>query len=139
SYQAYVAQVIEVEVSPANALRVRRVVVAVDCGLVINPDGVRQQVESGVLYGLSAALHGEITFEGGAAVQGNFHDYPAVRFAASPVIETHLVLPGDAPPGGVGEVAVPGVAPAIANALFAAGAGRVRTLPIRLAPPEATT
>jgi isoquinoline 1-oxidoreductase beta subunit len=139
SFQAYVAHVIEVEVSPTNALRVRRVVVAMDCGLVVNPDGVRQQVEGGVLYGLSAALHGAITFEGGAAREGNFHEYAAVRMSETPVIETHLILPGDGPPGGVGEVAVPGVAPAIANALFAAGAGRVRTLPIRLAAPEATS
>lgn len=139
SFNAYVAHVVEVEVSPENALRVRRVVVAIDCGLVVNPDGVRQQVESGVLFGLSAALHGEITFEQGAARQRNFNDYPVVRLAAAPVIETHLIMPGDGPPGGVGEVAVPGIAPAVANALFAAGAGRVRSLPIRLAAPEATS
>lgn len=139
SFQAYVAHVVEVEVSPANALRVRRVVTAIDCGLVVNPDGVRQQVESGVIFGLSAALHGEMTFANGAAVQGNFHEYAPLRLTETPMIETHLVTPGDAPPGGVGEVAVPGIAPAIANALFAAGAGRVRSLPIRLAAPEATS
>jgi isoquinoline 1-oxidoreductase beta subunit len=131
SFQAYVAHVAEVEIAPDNRLRVRRVVVAVDCGTVVNPDGVRQQMESGIIFGLSAALHGEMVFEQGHAVPSNFHEYPILSMTETPVIEVHLV-PSDAPPGGAGEVAVPGIAAAVGNAIFAAGAGRLRALPFRL-------
>lgn len=137
SFQAYVAHVAEVEISPDNTLRVRRVVVAIDCGQVVNPDGVRQQMESGVIFGLSAAMHGEIAFKNGQAVPSNFHEYPILTMTESPVIEVHLVS-SDAPPGGVGEVAVPGIAAAVGNAVFAAGAGRLRALPFRLPAPGAT-
>jgi isoquinoline 1-oxidoreductase subunit beta len=132
SFQAYVAHVAEVEISPDNRLRVRRVVVAVDCGQVVNPDGVRQQMESGVIFGLSAALYGEVSFTNGQAVPSNFHEYPILTMTETPVIEVHMVS-SDAPPGGVGEVAVPGIAAAVGNAIFAAGAGRLRALPFRLA------
>jgi len=112
-------------------INVSRVVAAVDCGLVVNPNLVTQQVESSVVYGLSAALGGRIDFEDGQVTQANFHDYPALSLAACPRIETHL-MPSVAEPGGVGEPALPPVAPALANALFALNGRRVRQLPFTL-------
>jgi isoquinoline 1-oxidoreductase beta subunit len=127
---AVIAQVAEVSVEK-GVLRVDRVVCALDCGTVVNPAGVAAQVESGVVYGLSAALKGAITIKGGRVEQSNFHDYPVLRINEMPMVETHLVASTD-PPKGVGEPGVPPLAPAVANAVFMATGKRVRSLPIKL-------
>jgi isoquinoline 1-oxidoreductase beta subunit len=103
----------------------------VDCGLVVNPDVVRAQMEGGIGFGLSAALHSEITLNEGRVEQSNFGDYPALRMNEMPHIEVHIV-PSAAPPTGVGEPGTPVVAPAVANALFAATGERLRQLPFKL-------
>ena len=122
----------QVEVALVNgAPVVRRVVCAVDCGVVVNPDVVRMQLESAVVFALSAALHGEITIRDGAVVQGNFDDYPLVRIDACPEIEVHLVA-SERAPSGIGEPGVPPLAPALANAIFAATGKRLRELPLRV-------
>jgi isoquinoline 1-oxidoreductase subunit beta len=127
---SFMAQVAEVSVGrQARDIRVHRIICATDCGLVINPAGLEGQAESGVIWGLSAALHGKIDFRNGAALQENFTDFEVIRVNESPEIETHIVA-SDHPPGGFGETAVPCVAPAIANAIFAATGKRVRRLPI---------
>jgi isoquinoline 1-oxidoreductase beta subunit len=131
SFGSYVAEVAEVSVSPENKVKVHRVVCAVDCGVIMNPDIVVAQMESGIVYGLSAALSGEITIKDGRVVQGNFNDYPVLRMNEMPVVEVHLVKSTEAP-GGVGEPGTPPAAPAVCNAIFAATGKRVRTLPIRL-------
>jgi isoquinoline 1-oxidoreductase beta subunit len=128
SFQSACAQVVEVTVE-GGALRVDRVFAAIDCGTMINPDNVRAQVEGAILFGLSAALHGEITIKGGAVEQSNFDDYPVVTMDRAPRIEVYLT-PSDAPPGGAGEPGLPPLAPALANAIFAATGTRVRALPI---------
>lgn len=112
-----------------GAPKVHRITVAIDCGLAVNPDSVVAQVQGGVIMALNAALHEEILIEDGRCVQGNFHDYALMDLAATPVIDVHIVASG-APPGGVGEAALPGVAPAVANAIFAATGARIRSLPI---------
>lgn len=127
SFGSVVAEVAEVSLENGQ-VRVYRVVAAVDCGRVINPDGVVQQIEGGIVYGLAAALHGEITLEGGRPVQSNFHDYPILRHSEMPRVEVYLV-PSEAPPSGVGEPGTPPIAPAVANALFALTGKRVRRLP----------
>jgi isoquinoline 1-oxidoreductase beta subunit len=101
-----------------------------DCGLAINPDTVRAQMEGGIIFGLTAALKTEITFKDGRVEQSNFHDYEMLRISESPKIEVHIV-PSEKNPTGVGEPGVPPVAPALANAIFAATGKRVRRLPIR--------
>jgi isoquinoline 1-oxidoreductase subunit beta len=111
-------------------VRVHRVVCAVDCGPVVNPKGIDAQMESGVVFGLTATLYGEITFKEGRVEQGNFHDYPMLRMNESPVVETHIV-PSTDKMGGIGETGVPPIAPAVCNAIFAATGKRVRRLPIR--------
>jgi isoquinoline 1-oxidoreductase subunit beta len=111
-------------------IRVHRVVCAVDCGHVVNPAGVEQQIKSGIVFGLSAALKGGITIDQGHVVEGNFHQYDVLRIDEMPVVEVHIV-PSQAAPGGIGEASTPGIAPAVANALFAATGKRVRRLPIR--------
>jgi isoquinoline 1-oxidoreductase beta subunit len=131
SFGAIVAQVVEVSVGPQREIRVHRVVCAMDCGLPVNPNTIAQQVESSVVYGLSAALAGEVRFEQGRAQLSNFHDQPPLRLAECPVIETHIV-PSTAHPQGVGEPALPPLAPALANALFALTGQRLRSLPLRL-------
>jgi isoquinoline 1-oxidoreductase beta subunit len=125
-----VAQVAEVSVAQDGAVRVHRVVCAVDCGLVVNPDGVAAQMEGGIVMGLTAALKGAITVEKGRVQQSNFHDYPLLRLDEMPAVEVYLV-PNERPPQGVGEMGVPPAAPALANAIFAATGKRVRRLPIR--------
>lgn len=127
---SYIAQVAEVSLArDLSDLRVHRVVCAVDCGLVLNPEGLLGQAESGITWGLSYALKGPITFVRGAAVQRGYDDFEVMRMNELPEIEVHVV-PGDGPPGGFGEHPVPMVAPAIANAVFAACGARVRRLPI---------
>jgi isoquinoline 1-oxidoreductase beta subunit len=126
----FVAHVVEVTVTKGN-VRVDRVVCAFDCGTVVNPDTVRAQVESSVMWGVSAALYGEITVKDGRTQQSNFHDYRVVHMRDAPRVEVHLVRNFEQPTG-VGEPAVPGVSPAIANAVFAATGTRVRRVPIRL-------
>src|SRR6266576_133798 len=124
-----VAEVAEVSVKDDGSVRVHRVVCAIDCGIVINPDTVEAQTQSNVVYGLTAALFGQIDIDRGRVVQSNFHDYRMLRLAEMPKVEVHLV-PSDGPPGGVGEAALPALAPAVCNAIFAATGKRIRRLPI---------
>ena len=131
AFGTVVAQVAEVSVDEKE-IRVHKVVCAVDCGLVVNPNIVAQQVESGVVFGLSAALAGEITFKDGQPQQTNFGDYPVLRMAQAPEVET-IIVPSAEPPEGMGEPAVPPVAPAVANAVFKLTGQRLRSLPLRLA------
>jgi len=120
-----------VTVSQKGEVRVDRVVAAVDCGHVVNPGIVEAQIESGVIFGLSAALYGEITIKAGRVEQGNFHDYQVVRLADTPKIEVYLALSGGKKWGGIGEPGTPPTAPAVANAVFAATGQRVRSLPLK--------
>jgi isoquinoline 1-oxidoreductase beta subunit len=129
SFGSWVAEVAEVSVQ-GKELRVHQVVAAVDCGRVVNPDTVRAQVESAVAYGLSAALRGEITLERGRVKQGNFDDYEPLRLHEMPAVEVHLV-PSSEDPGGIGEPGLPPIAPAVANAVFAATGQRLRRMPLR--------
>jgi len=124
-----VAQVAEVTVREGGTIRVDRVVCAVDCGLAVHPDLVRAQMESGIVYGLSAALKGEITIEKGRVTQSNFGDYPMVTMEECPIIEVHVAPSGD-DLGGIGEPGLPPIAPAVANAVHAATGKPVRRLPI---------
>jgi isoquinoline 1-oxidoreductase beta subunit len=127
----YIAYVADVAVDKEGNVRVERVVAAVDCGLVVNPTGVEQQVEGGIIWGISSALKGEITFRGGAAQQGTFADFGVARMRDTPAIEVHIVNAGAPEPFGMGEPPVPPIAPAITNAIFAATGKRVRHLPVR--------
>jgi len=128
-FGSIVAQVAEVALARDAPPRVTRVWVVVDCGQVINPDSVRAQMESGVIYGLTAALHGRVSFAQGAAQQGNFDTYPLLTMAETPQISV-TIMASDAASGGVGEPGTPPIAPAVANAMFAAGGGRRRQLPL---------
>jgi isoquinoline 1-oxidoreductase beta subunit len=130
SFDSYVAQVVEASVGENGDVRVHRVVCAVDCGRVVNPDTVKAQMEGGINFGLTAALKTEITLENGRVQQSNFHDYPMLRMFEAPVIEV-FIMPSEEKPTGVGEPSVPPVAPALANAIFAATGKRLRRLPIR--------
>ncbi|MFQ5994839.1 MAG: molybdopterin cofactor-binding domain-containing protein [Acidiferrobacterales bacterium] len=130
-FESYVAEVAEVSVSAMGEIKVQRVVCAVDCGTTINPDGVRSQIEGAVAFGLSAALKGEITIENGCVQQATFADYPLITMADMPEVEVHI-LTNRQSPGGVGEPGVPPIAPAVANAVFAATGKRRRRLPLRL-------
>jgi isoquinoline 1-oxidoreductase beta subunit len=129
SFGSIVAQVAEVELVKNAPPRVTRVWAAVDCGRVINPDTVRAQIESGIIYGLTAALYGRTTFVNGEAEQRNFDTNPLLTLAESPEIEVILVA-SNAAPGGIGEPGTPPIAPAVTNAIFAAGGGRRRDLPL---------
>ncbi len=129
SFQSAVAEVVEVSIGDKNALRVERVVAAVDCGTIVSPDIVRAQIEGAIVFALSAALFGKITIHGGRVEQQNFPDYDVVRMAQAPRIEVHFIESAE-PPGGVGEVGVPPLAPALANAIFTATGARLRSLPI---------
>ena len=110
-------------------MRVRRVVTAVDCGTAVNPDGVRAMAEGAINFALTPVLGGEITIKDGAVEQSNFHDYQVLRLNQAPDIEVHI-MPSTDPPSGMGEPGVPPLAPAVANAIFAATGVRVRRLPI---------
>ena len=129
AFGSYLAQVAEVEVAPGGEVRVRRVVCAVDCGVVVNPDTVRAQMESGVAFGISAALREEITLKNGRVEQANFGDYHLLRMHEMPAIDVHLIESGEAP-GGIGETATACVMPALTNAIFAATGKRIRKLPV---------
>jgi isoquinoline 1-oxidoreductase beta subunit len=132
SFDTYVAQVAEVTVKKGGAFTVDRVVCAVDCGIAVNPDVIRAQMEGGIGFGLSAALHGAITLKDGMVEQSNFHDYPPLRINEMPRVEVYIV-PSTEHPTGVGEPGTPVVAPAVANALAAATGKRLRSLPLTLA------
>lgn len=127
---SYVAVVAEVEIDARREIRVRRIVAAADIGRVVNPLGAAAQIEGGILFGLSAALKQEITITGGRIQQGNFDDFPVLRMAETPRVEVHF-LQSDDPPRGCGETGLPPIAPALANAVFAATGIRLRRLPLR--------
>ena len=129
SFGSFVAQVAEVSLDEKGGILVHRVVCVIDCGRIVNPDTIKAQMESGITFGLSAALHGAITLTNGRVEQGNFHDYRLVDMRTMPQVEVHIIDSSE-PPGGVGEPGVPPIAPAVANALFAACGARVRSLPI---------
>ncbi len=131
SFGSYVAQVAEVSIDD-GALRVHRVVCAIDCGLAVNPEGVRAQMESGIAFGLGAVLHSALTIKEGRVQESNFHDYRVLRLNEMPTVEVHIV-PSTAKMGGAGECGVPPIAPAIANAVAALTGRRLRDLPLELA------
>jgi isoquinoline 1-oxidoreductase beta subunit len=130
SWGTYIAQIAEVTVAKDGGIRVNRVVVAIDCGQVINPDIVAAQMEGGICFGLTAALYGDVTLENGQVQQSNFNNYQMLRIGGMPRIEVHIV-PSHEAPGGVGEPPVPSIAPAVANAIFAATGKRLRKLPFQ--------
>jgi isoquinoline 1-oxidoreductase beta subunit len=129
SFGSVVAMVAEVSITKNN-LKVHKVTVAVDCGQVVNPDTIKAQMEGCVVFGLTAALYGEISFENGRVKQRNFHDYKMVRMNEMPVVEVHI-MDSKEKMGGVGEPGVPPVAPAVMNALFTLTGKRVRSLPLQ--------
>ncbi len=129
SFKSIVAQVAEVSVAENGKPQVHRVVCAVDCGLAVDPDNIRAQLESSVVFGLSAALYGAITFHAGRVQQSNYHDYALLRISEMPQVDVHIVE-SDADLGGIGEPGTPPIAPAVCNALYAATGKRIRRLPI---------
>jgi isoquinoline 1-oxidoreductase subunit beta len=129
AFGSYQAQVAEVEVSKAGTVRLRRVTCAMDCGTVVNPDTVQAQLQSGIIFGATAALFGEITLKNGRVEQSNFDTYQMVRMEDAPVIEIDVVKSAE-PPGGMGETGTSAIVPAIANAVFAATGKRLRKMPI---------
>jgi isoquinoline 1-oxidoreductase subunit beta len=128
-FGTYMAQVAEVEVSKNGAIRVRRVVCAVDCGTVVNPDTVEAQIQGAIIFGITAALYGEITLKDGRVQQTNFDTYQMLRMNEAPAIEVHIVQNSE-PPGGMGEPGTSAIVPAVTNAIFAATGKRLRSLPI---------
>jgi isoquinoline 1-oxidoreductase beta subunit len=128
-FGSYMAQVAEVEVSKEGAVRVRRVVCAMDCGTVVNPDTVQAQIQSGIIFGVTAALYGEVTLKNGRVEQTNFDTYQMLRMNEVPAIEVHVVRSTE-PPGGTGETGTSAIVPAIANAVYAATGKRLRKMPI---------
>ena len=121
----------EVSVTADKRIRVHRVVCVIDCGLAVNPNLIRQQIDSAIVFGLSAALYGRISIVKGQVQQSNYHDVQALRIDECPLIETHI-MPSTAHPEGVGEPGTPPIAPAVANALFALTRQRLRELPLTL-------
>ncbi|NKC11389.1 MAG: molybdopterin-dependent oxidoreductase [Gammaproteobacteria bacterium] len=133
SFFSYVAQLAEVSVeAEAGRIRVHKVTCVVDCGQAVNPDIVRAQMEGAVMYGLTAALHGNLELDNGAIRESNFHDYPILRMDEAPEVDV-IIVDSDEPPSGVGEPGLPPIAPAVANAVFAATGQRLRSLPLKLA------
>ncbi len=128
-FATYMAQVAEVEVAKDGAVRVRRVVCAVDCGTVVNPDTVQAQIQSAIIFGITAALYGQITLKDGRVEQTNFDTYQMLRMNEAPAIEVHIVQNFE-PPGGMGEAGTSAIVPAVANAIFAATGKRLRKLPV---------
>ena len=129
SFGSYVAEVAEVSVAKDGTPKVHRVVAVVDCGRTVNPGIIRRQIEGAIVYGLSAALYGRITYQDGRVEQGNFNDYPVLRMSEMPPVEVHI-LPSTEAPGGIGEPGTPPIAPAVVNAIYAATGKRLRRLPI---------
>jgi isoquinoline 1-oxidoreductase beta subunit len=129
-FGSFVAEVVEVSLNTDGTPKVRRVVCVIDCGMTVNPGIIVRQMQGGVIFGLSAALYGEITIKDGRIEQGNFNDYPVVRMNEAPPIDVHIV-PSSEKPGGVGEASTPPLAPALANALFVLTGKRVRRLPLK--------
>jgi len=138
SFGSYLAHVAEVSVEKDGTVHVLRIVSAVDCGTAVNPDGVRAMTEGAVKFALTPVLNGEITIKDGAVEQGNFDGYQVLRMGDAPDVEVHIV-PSNGDPGGMGETGVPPLAPAVANAVFAATGKRIRRLPIDPASLAATT
>jgi isoquinoline 1-oxidoreductase beta subunit len=128
--RTYIAYVVDVDVNESGEVQVGRVVAAVDCGLVINPIGVEQQIEGGIIWGISSALKGQITFKNGAAQQSTYSDFAVARMKDAPAIEVHIVPSDRQEPSGMGEPPVPPIVPAIVNAILAATGKRIRKLPI---------
>ena len=128
-FGTFMAQVAEVEVSKDGEVNVKRIVCAVDCGIGINPDTIEAQVQSAIVYGLTATLYGEITLKDGRVEQSNFDNYRALRINEMPAIDVHIVKSAEAP-GGMGEPGTSALAPAVTNAVFAATGVRLRKLPI---------
>lgn len=128
SFGSIVGEVVEISISDGD-LAIHRVTCVVDCGTVINPDTVEAQMQSAIIYGLTAALYGEITIDKGRVQQGNFHNHKMVRLAQTPVIDVHLAPSGRAI-GGIGEPGLPPLAPALTSAIFSATGIRIRRLPI---------
>ena len=128
SFRSYVAQVVELSVNKSGLPRVHRVVCAVDCGVAVNPDQVRAQMEGGIGFGLGAVLKSAITLDKGRVVEGNFDGYDVLRLNEMPAVEVHIVK-SSASPTGVGEPGVPPIGPAVANAMFSATGRRFRVLP----------
>jgi isoquinoline 1-oxidoreductase subunit beta len=128
-FGSYMAQVAEVEVSKDGIVRIRRVVCAIDCGTVVNPDTVQAQIQSGLIFGATAALYGEITLKNGRVEQTNFDSYQMIRMNEAPAIEVHVVKSSE-PPGGMGETGTSAIVPAIANAIYAATGKRLRKMPV---------
>jgi isoquinoline 1-oxidoreductase beta subunit len=129
AFATYMAQIAEVEVAKDGAVRVRRVVCAVDCGTVVNPDTVQAQIQSAIMFGITATLYGEITLKDGRVEQTNFDTYQILRMNEAPAIEVHIVQSFE-PPGGMGEPGTSAIAPAVTNAIFAATGKRLRKLPV---------
>ena len=129
SFGTYVAQVAEVSVDADGVPKVHRVVAAVDCGMTVNPEIIRRQIEGAIVFGLSAALYGKITIKDGRVEQSNYHNYPLLRMSEMPRVEVHI-MPSSEKPGGIGEPGTPPIAPAVVNAIFAATGKRLRSLPI---------
>lgn len=129
SFGSYAAQVADISIQN-GAIRVHRVVCAIDCGIAVNPEAIAAQMESGIVYGLSAALYNALHFKDGRVQESNFHDYRVLRLNEMPVVETHIVASNERS-GGVGEVGTPPIAPAVANAVFALTGERLRTLPLQ--------
>jgi len=128
-FATHMAHVAEVDVAKDGTVRVRRVVCAVDCGTVVNPDTVRAQIEGAIIFGITAALYGEITLKSGRVEQTNFDTYQILRMNEAPAIEVHIMQSFE-PPGGMGEAGTSAIVPAVANAVFAATGKRLRKLPI---------
>jgi isoquinoline 1-oxidoreductase subunit beta len=126
----HVAYVAEVSVDEDGKVHVQRVVAAVDCGQVVNPDNVAAQIEGGIVFGLTATLKAEATLNEGRIQQSNFHDYPILQMNEMPLVEVYIV-DSDKSPSGMGEMGVPPIAPAVANAVFAATGKRIRHIPIK--------
>lgn len=129
-FGSYVAQVVEISINDDGSIKVHKVTAAIDAGIVVNPDTVRAQMEGAIVFGLSAALKGSITFDNGSPTQSNYHDFPILKYSEMPVIET-IIVDSDKSPEGIGEPGVPSIGPAIANAYYIATGKRSYTLPIQ--------
>jgi isoquinoline 1-oxidoreductase subunit beta len=129
AFGSTMAHVAEVEVAQDGTVRIRRVTCAVDCGTVVNPDTVQAQIQSGIVFGATAALYGEITLKDGRVEQTNFDSYQMLRMDEAPAIDVHIVKSSE-PPGGMGETGTSAIVPAIANAIFAATGKRLRKMPV---------